>query len=89
MSKPKLILAFFVLLFVLHQDFWWRSDPSLVFGILPVSLAYHVVWTLLIAAGWFLVTKFCWPHELDEPGPRPPPVADQSATGDGRAPKAQ
>ena len=55
-----------LLLFVLHQDFWWKNDPTLVFGFLPISLAYHVVWTLLVALGWFLVGKFCWPEGLDE-----------------------
>jgi hypothetical protein len=65
MSKRTLIIGFFVLLFVLHQDFWWKDDPTLVLGILPISLAYHVVWTLLVALGWFLVCRFCWPHALD------------------------
>lgn len=72
MSKRSLIVGFFVLLFILHQDFWWKNDPTVVLGILPISLAYHVVWTLLVALGWFLVCKFCWPHALDEipPGPQ-------------------
>jgi hypothetical protein len=66
MSRGTLIAAGFVLLFVLHQDFWWKSDSRIVLGFLPVSLAYHVVWTLLIAVGWFLVARFCWPKELDD-----------------------
>jgi hypothetical protein len=80
MSKRTLIIAFFILLLVLHQDFWWRDNPALVFGILPISLAYHVAWTLLVAVAWFLVTKFCWPDALDEtaaaksePTPKPQP----------------
>lgn len=70
--KRSLILGFFVVLFVLHQDFWWRDDPTLVLGVMPVSLAYHVVWTLLVAFGWWLVARFCWPHELDDGQPVPP-----------------
>ena len=66
MLKRTLILAFFLLLFVFHQDFWWKDDPTLVLGVLPISLAYHVVWTLLVALGWFLVGKYCWPDSLDE-----------------------
>ena len=66
MSKRTLILIFFLLLFALHQDFWWKNDPTLVLGVLPISLAYHVVWTLLVALGWFLVGKYCWPDSLDE-----------------------
>ncbi|MDO8539731.1 MAG: hypothetical protein Q7S40_04760, partial [Opitutaceae bacterium] len=77
MRASTLILSFFVLLFVLHQDYWWRDDPRLVLGVLPVSLAYHIFWTLLVAFGWWLVTRFTWPHELDDEalGARPPPVA--------------
>jgi hypothetical protein len=71
MSKRALILTFFLLLFVLHQDFWWKNDPRLVLGFLPVSLAYHIVWTLLVALGWFLVGKFCWPRGLDDEDPAP------------------
>lgn len=69
MSKRTLITLFFILLLVLHQDFWWRDNPTLVFGILPISLAYHVAWTLLVAVAWFFVTKFCWPDALDEKPP--------------------
>ena len=65
MSRRTLIAAFLVLLFILHQDFWLKSDPRLLFGVLPVSLAYHVGWTLLVAFGWFLVAKFAWPAGLD------------------------
>jgi hypothetical protein len=66
MSKRTLIAVGFVILFFLHQDFWWRDEPTLVLGILPVSLAYHVVWTLLVALGWFLVGRYCWPAEWDD-----------------------
>jgi hypothetical protein len=73
MSKRTLIIGFFILLFILHQDFWWKDDPTLVLGILPISLAYHVVWTLLVALAWFFVAKYFWPRAWDEvpPGPAP------------------
>lgn len=75
MSKRALIATYFVLLFALHQDFWWRADASLVFGIVPVSLAYHAVWTLLVAVGWWLVATFCWPTNLDDtPAPTDSPT---------------
>jgi hypothetical protein len=66
MSKGKLIAGFLLLLCVLHQDFWLRDDPRLVFGILPASLAYHVGWTLCTALGWFLVIRHAWPAYLEE-----------------------
>ncbi len=70
MYRKTIIAVYFVLLFILHQDFWLKNDPRLVLGFLPVSLAYHVVWTLLVAFGWFLVGKFCWPQQLDEAAPK-------------------
>lgn len=76
MSRGALIAGLFVLLFVLHQDFWWRNEPALVLGILPLSLAYHVGWTLLIALAWYLVTRFAWPvASAEETRPGQPAVA--------------
>lgn len=81
MSKRALLLAaFFVVLFILHQDSWWKNDPRLVLGFLPVSLAYHVGWTLAVALAWWLVTKFAWPGALDAaPPPADPPKDPKSA----------
>lgn len=73
MSTRAFIVAYFVVLFLAHQDSWWRDDPRLVLGVLPISLAYHVVWTLLVAAGWWFVAKFCWPDRLDEEAEPPAP----------------
>lgn len=65
MSKRTLIVAGFVVLFFLHQDYWWRDDATLVFGILPMSLAYHVGWSLLVAGAWWLVARLAWPAVTD------------------------
>lgn len=53
-----------MLLVVIHQDTWFWEDSTLVGGIVPIGLFYHVC--LSIAAGftWFLATRFAWP--LDE-----------------------
>lgn len=87
MSKRALVLSYFVVLAVLHQDFWWKADATLVLGVLPISLAYHVAWTLFVAVGWFLAGRYCWPVGLDaEPGspaaptvPASPPVDPTAA----------
>lgn len=73
MTRGTLIAAGFVLLFFLHQDFWWKDDPRIVLGFLPISLAYHIVWTLVVAVGWYLVGKYCWPTGLDDDEPTPGP----------------
>jgi hypothetical protein len=60
----KLVLPIMILLFILHQD-------SLVFGILPATLAYHMLFTVLAALAWVMVVKYAWPQfpeEDDEEG---------------------
>lgn len=55
-----------VLLATLHQDFWWRADHrTLVFGFLPISLAYHILISILSCVLWGLACRYCWPHELE------------------------
>lgn len=57
-----LVLAFWVL----HQDIWfWKSARPLLFGFLPVGLAYHAFYTLGIAVLMAVLVKLAWPHELE------------------------
>lgn len=55
------VIIYMLVLFVLHQDFWLKDNPSLVFGVLPATLAYHMLFTALATFGWFLAVKFAWP----------------------------
>lgn len=53
-------------LYLLHQDFWfWRTAEPVVFGVLPIGLAYHVGYMLVTVAllGW-LVARL-WPRHLE------------------------
>jgi alpha-D-ribose 1-methylphosphonate 5-triphosphate synthase subunit PhnH len=54
-----------VALMLLHQDLWFWSDTSLVWGVVPVGLAYHAGISLAATALWFAVARFAWPK--DEP----------------------
>lgn len=54
-----------MLLAVLHQDTWNWDDVSLVFGFLPVGLAYHAGYSIAVAVFWALVIKFAWPERLE------------------------
>ena len=60
------ILIIFLVLVVLHQDFWNWDNASLVFGFMPVGLFYHACYSLVAALFWGLVMKFAWPTELEE-----------------------
>jgi len=52
--------------YVLHQDCWnWKKADPLVFGFLPIGLAYHGAYSLLAAVMMWVLVKFAWPKELD------------------------
>jgi hypothetical protein len=55
------------LLYALHQDFWfWRTAHPLVFGFLPVGLAYHAAYTLAAAALMAVLVRTAWPSHLED-----------------------
>ncbi|MCH8807530.1 MAG: DUF3311 domain-containing protein [Planctomycetes bacterium] len=66
----KLVYALIVLLLIVHQDFWWWDtyDP-LVFGFIPIGLAYHAGVSLAAAILWALAIRYCWPAGLDDEEP--------------------
>ena len=67
MKKTTLIFVLvFVALAVLHQDVWNWDNANLVFGFMPVGLAYHAAYSLVAAIFWAVVMKFAWPHKLEE-----------------------
>ena len=56
-----------LLLYALHQDFWlWHTARPLVFGFLPVGLAYHAGFTLAASALMALLVHMAWPSHLEE-----------------------
>ncbi|MCG3178553.1 MAG: hypothetical protein BIFFINMI_00881 [Phycisphaerae bacterium] len=77
-----LIIIAIALLVVLHQDFWWwdRAQP-LLWGVLPIGLAWHAGLSLAAAALWLAAVKWCWPAHLeveDDPA-APPPTPREDA----------
>ncbi len=61
-----LVYGLIILLALLHQDFWWWDDSeTLVFGFVPVGLAYHALLSLAAGVLWALAVKFCWPADVD------------------------
>ena len=61
----NLIIGLAVLLAVIHQDFWWWDEGYLVFGFLPVGLAFHALFSLLAVGLWALAIKVAWPHHIE------------------------
>ena len=54
-----------ILLGILHYDFWWWDDRSLVFGVLPIGLAYHLAFSVAAGLTWALVIRFAWPDRVE------------------------
>lgn len=66
--KPATLVAtiVFIVLAVLHQDVWNWDNANLVFGFLPVGLAYHAAYSITAATFWAVVMKVAWPTRLEE-----------------------
>ena len=48
--KTAALALFALVVFALHQDFWnWKAHEPLVFGFLPIGLAYHAGFSILCA----------------------------------------
>ena len=57
-------------LYVLHQDVWfWRQARPLVFGVLPVGLAYHAAFTIVTSLVLLVLVRLLWPADLDPERP--------------------
>ncbi len=63
--KPLLIVLVIAVI-LLHQDFWLWKDRTLVFGFLPIGLAYHAGYSLLASATMALMVRYLWPKELED-----------------------
>jgi len=71
MKRPQaMLLAALILgMYALHQDSWnWRAAEPLVFGFLPIGLAYHVAYSILAAITMAVLVKFAWPKHLESIG---------------------
>jgi hypothetical protein len=62
----RVVWFLFVLLFFLHQDFWWWDQSFLVLGFLPVGLAYHAMFSIACSILGWLAIRYAWPKQLEE-----------------------
>ena len=77
--KPRILLPLaIVALYGLHQDVWfWRTVRPLVFGFLPIGLAYHAAYCLAAALLMWALTTFAWPTHVEALADRNRPTADK------------
>ena len=60
------LIAALLALAILHHDFWWWADRTLLFGWIPIGLAWHVGISLAAGLLGLVAIRFCWPRWLDD-----------------------
>lgn len=73
----KLAWSLVIAAAILHTDLWAWEDDTLVFGFMPMALAYHAGISILAAIAWALVVRFAWPEGVEEWAARPHPDAER------------
>ncbi len=75
--KKCLVFLLIALVYAAHQDLWnWRKT-DLVFGFLPIGLAYHAAYSIGASVLMAVLVKFAWPKNLDEHEPASPESPDR------------
>jgi hypothetical protein len=68
--KTTLLTLMVIAIYVLHQDFWnWKKAEPLVFGFLPIGLAYQAGYSILAAAMMAVLVSLIWPKHLENVEP--------------------
>jgi hypothetical protein len=68
--KALLLTALVAAIYVLHQDFWnWKKANPLVFGFLPIGLAYQAGYSVLAAVMMAVLVRMVWPKHLENVEP--------------------
>ncbi len=71
--SPQMAVALFVLIaavYAAHQDFWnWKKPEPMVFGFLPIGLAYHAGYSIVCSVLMFILVQTAWPRHLEETEP--------------------
>lgn len=68
--KFTLLTLLTLAVYALHQDFWnWDKAEPLLFGFVPIGLAYHAAYSLAAAALMWIFVKFAWPKHLERTEP--------------------
>ena len=72
-GKTFILTLLILVVYIVHQDFWnWNKAEPLVFGFLPIGLAYHAAYSVLAAILMAILVKVAWPKHLENVQPRNP-----------------
>ncbi|HEX8492023.1 MAG TPA: hypothetical protein VF658_04220 [Pyrinomonadaceae bacterium] len=65
MKRTLLVIAV-IIVYVLHQDFWFWRMAWPVFGIIPIGLFYHACFAVLSSLLMWLLVTYAWPSHLEQ-----------------------
>ena len=67
MIKKLLVFLLILAVYVAHQDSWnWTKATPLVFGFLPIGLAYHAAYSIGVALLMAVLVGLAWPKHLED-----------------------
>lgn len=61
----RLVWGAVLVLGIVHYDFWWWGDRTLLFGFLPIGLGFHALISILASITWAMAVRHAWPSELE------------------------
>jgi len=65
--RAALLAALVAAIYLLHQDLWfWHTAEPILFGVLPIGLAYHVLYSIVVAGVMWLLVRYAWPAHLED-----------------------
>lgn len=68
MKKTTLLTLLVAAVYLPHQDFWnWKKIEPFVLGFLPMGLADHVGYSLVVAATMALLVRFACSKQSSSP----------------------
>jgi uncharacterized oligopeptide transporter (OPT) family protein len=66
-TRAILLSLLAAVVYLLHQDCWnWKEYQPLIFGFLPVGLAYHAAYSIVAAIMMAAFVKWAWPKHLED-----------------------
>ncbi len=73
MIKKLLLFLLVALVYVAHQDIWnWHKADPMLFGFVPIGVAYHAGYAIACAAMMAVLVQFAWPRHLETDETAPP-----------------
>ncbi len=69
-TRTLLLTLIVIAVYLLHQDYWnWTKADPLIFGFLPIGLAYHAGYSILASLMMAVLVRFAWPKHLETSEP--------------------